>query len=455
MSQYPPQWSPSDSSRRDFLKHSGLVGTALAGVSIPSYVHAAGVDETLRVGLVGCGGRGTQAAQQALNADTNTQIVAMADVFRDRAEYALEELKADKRTRDRVLVTDETLFDGFEGYKQVVDAGVDVVLLATPPHFRPEQFRYAVEAGKHTFVEKPVAVDVPGVKHVMETCSMAAQKGLSVVSGLCWRYDFAVRSIMDKVLNEKAIGEVVAIESHYDAGGLWHRGDRPEWSRMEYQLRNWIYFTWLAGDIIAEQAIHSLDKTAWLLGDIPPVQASASGGRQQRTEEKFGHVYDHFSVFFEYATGQRVYFTCRQQDGCKLLVNERVLATNGQADILLSHSLYDTKGNETWRYSGPRPNMWQQEQTEFFRALREGKVIDNGHYMCNSTLLAIMGRIAAYTGETITWERLMSSTERLGPTEYSWTDLPTPPVAIPGRTKFDQTEGPELWTQTAAAASGK
>jgi myo-inositol 2-dehydrogenase / D-chiro-inositol 1-dehydrogenase len=429
----------TNDTRRNFLKQTAVGTTAVAAMSIPQWAHAAGTDETLRVGLIGCGGRGTQAAEQALRADPNAKLVALGDTFKDRADYALGELKAKRAIRDRVVVDPDHVFSDFDNYKQVIDS-VDVVLLATPPHFRPQHFRYAVEQGKHTFVEKPVAVDAPGVRHVLETCEMARQKGLSVVSGLCWRYDFGVRAIMDKILNEKAIGEIIAIESHYNSGGLWHRGDNPEWSRMEYQVRNWIYYTWLAGDHIAEQAIHSLDKTAWLLGDIQPVRAIALGGRQQRTDPKFGHIYDNFSVFFEYPTGQRVFFSCRQQDGCDTLVDERVLATEGQANILGSHQLFDKQGNETWRYAGSKPNMWQQEQSEFFQALRDGNVINNGHYMCNSTMLAIMGRMAGYTGKTLTWEECFNSNERLGPTEYAWTDVSEPPIAIPGRTKLDSTE---------------
>lgn len=427
--------SHGSNSRRDFLKHSAAAGSALAALSVPQHVHAAGTDETIRVGLVGCGGRGTQAAEQALKAEPNARLVALGDAFHDRATYALGELKANKKVREQVNVTDEMVFDDFDNYKQVID-NVDVVLLATPPHFRPQHFRYAVEQGKHSFVEKPVAVDAPGVRHVMESCKMAQQKGLNVVSGLCWRYAPGVRAVMDKILGDGLIGDVVSIESNYNASGLWHRGDKPDWSRMEYQMRNWLYFTWLSGDHIAEQAIHSLDKTAWLLGDIQPTQAMAIAGRQQRTAEKYGNIYDHFTVFYEYPTGQRVYFTCRQQDGCTQLVDERVLGTKGQASILGGHVIYDNDGKEIWRYEGPQPNMWQQEHIELFQALRDGRTINDGHYMCNSTMLAVMGRMAGYTGQTLDWDTCLSDNEQLGPKEYAWTDIPEPPIAMPGRTKL-------------------
>jgi predicted dehydrogenase len=314
----------------------------------------------------------------------------------------------------------------------VIDCGVDVVLLATPPHFRPEHLRYAVEAGKHVFVEKPVAVDAPGVRHVEESCRMAAAKGLSIVSGLCWRYDLGVRATMQQILEEKSIGDVIAIESSYNAGTLWHRGDNPDWSRMEYQIRNWLYYTWLSGDHIAEQAIHSLDKTAWLLGDIQPTRAMGMGGRQQRTGDKWGHIYDHHTVFFEYPNGVRVYFTCRQMDNTTPHVDERVLGTNGQADVL-GNKTYDKAGKRTWGYRGPKPSMYRVEHQEFFQSIRSGDLINNGAYMCNSTMLAIMGRMCTYTGKTLSWDECYNSNVRLGPTEYAWTDVPEPEVAIPGK----------------------
>jgi predicted dehydrogenase len=308
------------------------------------------------------------------------------------------------------------------------------VLLATPPHFRPEHLRYAVEQGKHSFVEKPIAVDVPGVEHVLESCRMAKQQSLAVVSGLCWRYDLGVRETMRQILEERAIGDIVAIESSYNANGLWHRGDDPSWSRMEYQIRNWLYFTWLSGDHILEQAVHSLDKTAWLLGDVPPLKAMALGGRQQRIDPKYGNVYDHFAVFYEYPDGRHVYFTCRQQDNCSVRVDERVLGTDGQSEVL-KHELTDRAGKRKWRYRGEKPSMYQQEHDELFASIRRGEPINNGHYMCNSTLVALLGRTAAYTGQTVTWEELLASREKLGPDQYAWGEAPELSVAVPGKTK--------------------
>ncbi len=420
------QSSNPSTTRRNFLKNS----SAAAGIAAfaASTVHAAGVDETIRVGLVGCGGRGTGAIQNALDADPNTKLSAIGDTFADRIELCIEELK-NKDYGDRVKVEPDHVFTGFDNYKKVIDA-CDVVILTTPPHFRPQHFRYAVEQGKHVFIEKPVAVDAPGIHSVLESCRIAKEKNLSIVSGLCWRYDSGVRETMQKILDEKMIGDIVAIESNYNASTLWHRGNKPEWSEMEYQMRNWIYYTWLSGDQIGEQAIHSLDKTAWLLGDIQPTKAMAMGGRQQRVDPKYGNVYDHCTVFYEYPTGQHVYFTCRQQDDTTNRVDERVLGTKGQAEVL-KHLVSPNEGKK-WRYRGPKPSMYLVEHQELFKSIREGNPINNGHYMCNSTMIAIMGRMAVYSGKTVTWDECFNSEVRLGPEKYEWTDNPTPPVAIPG-----------------------
>jgi myo-inositol 2-dehydrogenase/D-chiro-inositol 1-dehydrogenase len=423
----------ASSTRRNFLK-TAAGATAISAMTLPRTVHAGGT-ETLRVGLVGCGGRGNDAALDALKADPHAQLVAIADTFADRAAEGLALMKRQDKVADRVVVTPDRIFTGFDGYKQLIDSGVDVVLLATPPHFRPEHFQYAVAAGKHCFVEKPVAVDAPGVKSVMETCRLAKEKNLAVVSGLCWRYDLGVREIMRRIQEEKAIGDILAIESSYNANGLWHRGRKPEWSEMEYEVRNWLYFTWLSGDHIMEQAVHSLDKTAWLLGDVQPERATALGGRQQRVDPMYGNVYDHFTVYYEYPGGQRVYFTCRQQDNCSVRVDELVHGTTGRAEILRGQ-LLDFAGKTTWRYRGAKPSMYQVEHDELFASIRKGEPINNGHYMCNSTMIALMGRMAAYTGQSLTWEQCLNSTERLGPAEYAWSDVAPQAVAIPGKTSF-------------------
>jgi predicted dehydrogenase len=361
-------------------------------------------------------------------------IVAVGDAFADFAQGSVDKLRRLDNYKDRVQVAPDHIFSGFDAYKQVIDSGVDVVILAEPPHFRPKHLAYAVEKGKHAFVEKPVAVDAPGVRSIIDTCNKAKEKNLAVVSGLCWRYHPGVRETVRRIVEDKAIGDIVAIQSTYNGGTLWHRGDQPEWSRMEYQVRNWLYFHWLSGDHICEQAIHSLDKTAWLQGDIQPTQAFGMGGRQQRTGAEYGDIYDHHTVFYEYPNNVRVYFTCRQQSDCNGLVDEVVLGTKGHARILRCQ----IEGENPWQgSSGNVAAMYDIEHVELFNSIREGKPINNGHYMANSTMLAIMGRMCTYTGQQLTWDQCFNSQARLGPAEYAWNDdVPAVEVAIPGKTKF-------------------
>ncbi len=437
----PKNSSDHSADRRRFLKQSTVatVSAAMAGtLLVPRFVHA-GENETLKVGLIGAGGRGTGAAANALQADPDTVLTAVGDTFADQADRSLKTLQRMESIAPQVQVDDAHVYVGFDAYKRVVDSGVDVIILATPPHFRPDHLEYAVQQNKHCFVEKPIAVDVPGVLRVEEISKRAKEKNLAVVSGLCWRYHPAVVETVKRV-RDGEIGEVISIESHYNTGLLWHRGHKPEWSDMEYQVRNWLYFPWLSGDHIAEQAIHSLDKTVWVQGDVPPVSAMGIGGRIQRTEEKFGQVYDHFTVFYEYESGIRVYFTCRQQENCTNFVDEVVLGTKGRA-WLLANRIERNDGTQ-WQFQSPKDengdpvgyDMYLLEHNAMFDSIRRGEPINNGEYMCNSTMLAVMGRMAAYTGKTLRYDECRRDAERLGPTSYTWTDLPEGPIAIPGQT---------------------
>ncbi len=421
-------------SRRDFLKTSSLVaaGSALAGtLGIARSAHAS-VDDTIKIGLIGCGGRGTGAATQALNADRNIKLIAMGDVFADRLQQSLRSIKtSQEKTPQKVDVMPERCFIGFDAYKQVLASGVDVVLLTTPPHFRPMHFKAAIEAGKHVFCEKPVAVDAPGVRSVLETAQEARKKSLSVVSGLCWRYHPPKQAIVKKI-HEGAVGDVRVIHSTYLTGTLWSNPRKKEWSDMEYQMRNWLYYTWLSGDCITEQHIHSLDKAAWVLNDQTPLTAVGQGGRQVRTDELFGNVYDHHAVVYEFPNGVKVFSACRQMAGCYNDVNDHVIGTRGAAQLMA----HEIKGAENWKYSGPSPDMYQVEHDELFASIRAGKPIDNTKYMCQSTMMAIMGRMATYTGQKIEWDKALASTENLSPAKYEWGELPFPAVAMPGVTKF-------------------
>jgi predicted dehydrogenase len=417
-------------SRRDFLK----TGTAtLAGAALLNApdVHAAGSD-VLKVGLVGCGGRGTGAAAQAANAGKDIKIVALADMFADHLERSRNSLQ--KELGDRFAVTNDRCYVGFDAYKQLIDSDIDVVLLATPPHFRPAHIKYAVDKGKHIFAEKPVAVDGPGVRAVFAACEAAKKKNLAIVSGLCWRYDQPKRETF-KQIHGGTIGDIVAMRCSYNTGPLWVKERQPGWSDMEWQLRNWLYFTWLSGDHNVEQHIHSLDKLMWAMQDAPPLKAVGLGGRQVRTDPKFGHIFDHHSVVYEWANGVKAFAQCRQQAGCANDVNDHIMGAKGTCDVM-KHTI-SNKGEVLWKHKGPAAvNMYQFEHNELFASIRNGKPINDGDWMTKSTLLAIMGRMATYTGQVITWEMALNSKEDLTPAKYEFGPLPVSEVAKPGVTKF-------------------
>jgi predicted dehydrogenase len=399
-------------------------------------VHAAGSD-LLRVGLVGCGARGTGAATQALAADSHVQLVAMADAFEDRLEQSLSHLKQDEKVGSKVAVAPDHRFVGFDACQKLLESGVDVVLLCTTPHFRPQHLEAAIKAGKHVFAEKPVAVDAPGFHSVIASCKLAKDKGLSVVSGLCLRYDYGFREIVGK-LHEGAVGEVTTLLANDYRSGRWAKPKQPSWTEMYYQMRNWYNFTWLSGDFNVEQHVHYLDVCSWIMKEEYPVKAVGMGGRQVLTGPEYGNIYDHFSVVYEYANGARLISNCRQQPECKNDMSVHVLGTKGRALILeRKNGLSIESGAGAWRYKGPVNDIYQTEHDELFASIRNGGPMNNGEYMARSSLLAIMGRMAAYTGQEITWEMAVNSRENLSPDRYDWDG--TPPVqriAIPGQTAF-------------------
>lgn len=421
------------SSRRTFLSQSSaaIAAAAATPLVLPGGSYAAGAD-TLKVGLIGCGGRGTGAAEQALTADKGVTLYAMGDVFADQIESSLSTLKASS-VADRVDVPQERRFVGFDAFKQVVDA-CDVVLLASTPHFRPIHFAYAVEKGRHCFVEKPVATDAPGVRAFLKAADEAKAKGLSVASGLCWRYDHPRRETIKRV-RDGAVGDIVTIETIYNSGGVWEpRRERDQVkSDMEYQMRNWYYYDWLSGDHIVEQAVHGIDTMAWVMGDVAPLQCWGTGGRQVRTDPKYGNIYDHFAIVYEYENGVRGFHHCRHWRGASQQTKDYVLGSKGTCDVFANR----ITGADKWRYSGPKSNMYQVEHDELFASIRSGKPKNEGHYTATTTLLAIMGRMAAYTGQTITWDMALNSQENLAPAAYAWdAEAPKRPVPVPGLKEF-------------------
>jgi len=436
-------------SRRNFLSRSAAVGGA--ALMLARGAHAAGSD-TLRVGLVGCGDRGAGAAVNAINADKGVKIVALADAFGDRLEGTLARLK--KIAPEQVDVDAARCFVGFDSYKSLIASGVDVVLLATPPHFRPLHLAACIEAGKHVFCEKPVAVDATGVRSVLATCKLAREKKLNVVSGLCWRYDTVIRETMKRI-HGGAIGQILCLQTTRNLGFLWQRPRKPEWTEMEFQMRNWYYFTWLSGDHNVEQQIHGIDKCMWALRDEPPVRAWGTSGRQVRTDSKWGDIYDHHAVVYEYASGARMYALARQQPNCFNDYSEVIIGTKGRCDLQKgriegeTNWSYGTQAGDLSGFSGKlrkgglRP-MHQVEQDELFAAIRAGQCINNGDYMCQSTLVALLGRTVGYTGQQITWEQMQQSQLNLSPQSYTFDSEPPTrpgpdgnyPIAMPGVTRF-------------------
>ncbi|UCC97373.1 MAG: Gfo/Idh/MocA family oxidoreductase [Phycisphaerales bacterium] len=421
-------------SRRAFLKQSttAVAGGLVTGLSIAHSAHLTG-SGVIRVGLVGCGGRGTGAATQVLNADRGTRLVAISDAFADRLQVSLKSMKQQKDIADRVLVDSDHQFTGFDGYKHVIASDVDVVLLATPPHFRPMHLRACIEAGKHVFAEKPVAVDAPGVRSVLETTELAKRKDLFIVSGLNGRYSPALQEIVRRT-QDGAVGEIVALHAARYGGGVWVRPREPGMTDMEYQMRNWYYFTWLSGDFNVEQFVHQIDRMAWIMSDRYPARCYSTGGRQSRTGPDHGHIYDHFSSVFEYPQGVRVFTTTRHQRGCTSESQAIVMGTKGVIDL----NAGTITGANPWKAPRrQRVNSHQLEQDAFLAALRAGKVINNGDYMAKSTLMAIMTRMSAYTGQSLTWEQALDSRQDLSPSGYTWdSQPPEAQVAVPGVTEF-------------------
>ena len=411
-------------------------GTA-AAAGTASFLRATEAGQEIKVGLVGCGGRGTGAAAQALQADDYAVLTAVADVEQERVDRCLGAVEDRHQGKKKVRVPKKRQFLGLDAYQEVIDSDVDVVLLATPPGFRPQHLRAAIEAGKHVFCEKPVAVDAPGVRSVHETVKMAAAKKLSLVSGFCWRYNSKIVAAMDQVL-EGAIGDVVAYYATFYTNPV--KPMPPHYERplgmsdVEWQIRNWYNFVWLSGDGLVEQAVHSADKIAWAMGDKPPESCVAVGGRQIPAHD--GNIFDHFEINYLYPEGVRAFLGCRQITGCHRENADYILGTKGK--LTIGRGLMPRiEGENPWVYRGPQNNMYQEEHDVLFRAIRRGEPVSDGVRMANSTLLAILGRMAAYTGQQITWEQAMQSKERRVPENLRWNmPLDVPPLARPGQTKF-------------------
>jgi predicted dehydrogenase len=424
--------STSGWDRRDFVKTAAAIS---AGALVPSAFAARtarAIDDSIRVGVIGCGGRGTGAAANAIKAHPRVRIVAMADLFEDRLKSSHGWISSDEEYEKQVDVDPSHMFVGFDAYKQLLAIeDIDYVILATPPGFRPIHFDAAISAGKHVFMEKPVAVDPVGIRKVIDAGERAKAQKLSVVAGTQRRHERSYLALMERVHNGE-IGELVGASCYWNQGGLWVHDRKAEYSDMEWQCRNWLYFAWLSGDHICEQHIHNIDVVNWAMGG-PPVRATGMGGRQVRTQEKYGNIFDHFSVEYEYANGMTMQSMCRQIDGCAGRVEEVLVGSKGRSVTRPGYAVLS--GASDWRFDGDNRNPYEQEHVDLIASITgESAYLNEAKTVAESTLTAIMGRMSAYTGKSLSWEQAMGSQLDLSPSAYAFGDLDVRPVAIPGKT---------------------
>ncbi len=419
-------------SRRDFIKASTAVSLAALGAGA-SKVFAAGSDK-IRVGLIGCGDRGRYDTTNCLNSSENVELVAMGDPFEDHIDKCLADLS--RTVDDKVSVSKDMSFVGMDAYKKVLACDVDMVILTTPPHFRPEHLRAAIEAGKHVFMEKPVAVDPVGVRSVIESSELAEETHLTIVVGTQMRRIAHLVAAMERIHNGD-IGDILSGWCVRTCDGMLNWGPKtrqPGWSDMEWQLRRWLFFNWLSGDFIAEQHIHNLDIINWAIGSHP-VKCMGMGGREVRTGPEYGNVYDHFSVEYEYPNGVRVSYMGAQIDGISVRCDQRLAGTNGSAYLDFGNATIE--GQNPFTYEGDIPDPCIQQHADHIAAIREGKHLNEGRRIAESTLTAIMGRMSTYTGRALSWDWVMKASKLdLTPPSYEFGDMPIRLVAVPGKTEL-------------------
>lgn len=443
--------SQSGLSRRDALKSSAAAVGAVV-LNAPR-VHAAGNDigQGIKIGLIGCGGRGTGAVLDAVGAARNSiypqkgyhtedvsegaaaenkgiEVVALADAFPDRIERCRTNV-----ARLNFNIPDERCFVGLDAYKKLLAIPeINYVVQATPPHFRPEHVLAAVNAGKNVFMEKPAAVDAPGVRTILKAGQIAQQKGLAIGAGTQRRHEPDYCETIARI-QDGAIGELLYGKCYWNGGQIWVINREPGWSDIEWQMRNWNYFTWLGGDHIVEQHVHNLDVMNWVIGSPPVRAASALGGRQVRTGDMHGHIFDHFAVEYEYAGGVTVFSQCRQINGCHSTVGEEIFGLGGSSNC--KNRISPRQGN-AWRFKGRPPRGYRAEHEDLITSIREGRPLNEAQSIAESTMTAILGREAAYSGKPVTWSQAMASETRLGPESYDVDSYPIPPVAKPGSYQF-------------------
>jgi predicted dehydrogenase len=436
---------PEDQTRRDFVKKVAVASSGIMFSSLPlsAAVSIDGTDE-IKVALIGCGGRGTGAASQAINADPGVRIVAVADVFEDRLTSCLNTL-SEAHANSAALKTKPQSFIGFDAYRKAIDLA-DVAILTTPPGFRPAHFEYAVEKGKQVFMEKPVATDVVGIKQILKAAKVAKQKKLNVVVGLQRRYQKSYVEV-EKLLRKGKVGDIIGGQVYWNSDGVWVNERQPDQTELEYQMRNWYYFNWLCGDHILEQHIHNIDIANWFIG-THPVLAQGMGGREVRNGKDHGQIFDHHFVEFEYPTGAIISSQCRHQPGCLSRVDERFQGTKGNVIVDSSSKgiMKNYKGKVIYQHNGSSDvNPYQQEHNELFDAIRKGEFrYQDAENAAHSSMTSILGRMATYSGQAITWDEAMNSDLDLGTNVTSWDDPPPVlpdtmgqyPIAKPGKTSF-------------------
>ena len=433
-----------NSTRRTFCKQTAAATTGILASTLPLDAMSNVYDnKKLKLALIGCGGRGSGAAVQALTADDKVELYAMADAFRDRIDSSLNGIKEHFDGSKNIDIKEKNMFTGFDAYKKAIDL-CDVVILTTPPGFRPLHFEYAINNDKHVFMEKPLATDAPGIRKVLEVAKIAKDKKLNVVVGLQRHYQDKYITLYNKVVNGD-IGKIVSGQVYWNDGGVWVKKRKPSQSELEYQMRNWYYFTWLCGDHILEQHIHNIDVANWFIGDYP-ISAQGMGGREVRNGIDHGQIFDHHFVEFTYASGAVISSQCRHQTGTASRVDEVFQGSNGSV-VTGKGEMTDLSGNIKYKYPNKwneDPNPYQVEHDKLFQSIRNNEVINDVEYGAKSTMTAIMGRMATYTGKKITWDQAINSKEMLVPNNLTWNSTPpTLPddngkylVAIPGKTQF-------------------
>jgi myo-inositol 2-dehydrogenase/D-chiro-inositol 1-dehydrogenase len=459
---------PLDSSRREFLKTSAAAVASVGLVSaLAPQVHAAGSD-TLKIALIGCGNRGTSAVGQALRTSGSVKLWAMADAFPDRLESSLRNAqralkgeptegrpsrkgkksppKAVANASEKIDVPKERQFVGLDAYRKAIDSGVDVVLLAQPPGYRPQHFEYAIRAGKHVFMEKPVATDPAGIRRILAAAEKARKKNLKVGVGLQRRHQPSYHEAIQKI-RDGEIGDLMMLRCYWNGGNPAKQPfSHDNLSELEYQVRNWYFFSWLSGDHICEQHVHNIDVCNWIK-DAHPTEAQGMGGRQVRTGKEYGNIFDHHAVEFTYADGTKMFSECRQIPGCWSRVAESAHGTRGIMNTDGTHSELLVGGKRTWRTTGAKGGYengaYQAEHDALFDAIRNDKPFNEAEYAAHSTMTAILGRMATYSGQVVKWDEAIKSNHSMTTDAETW-DAKAPvyadsdgryAVAVPGQTK--------------------